>query len=170
MPGAELTELTAKSRSGIDWSWTDPQTLGDTESQSSRNYIKKFTFGTGANAVNRIYAKRRQVPISSSITLDLANAVLTDFGGYSIKFDLVKVIYVELVSGPSYVTVTFNGGVATYLFGVDPTNVIVRELGDFKWDDPATGATPSGSTSIVITNPSGVDEAEVNVIVIGEDT
>lgn len=131
-----------------------------------------WTYGTGANQVQIIYADMTQLADAATTTLDLyASGSLLDIHYKALTISALKFLYIKNNSADA--TLQVGGGVANDLdiFAATSDILLIKPLGTFVWTDPsAAGMDITTNKNLKITHDgTGTSTMDVDVIAMGLD-
>jgi hypothetical protein len=168
-----VTSMTGTVNMRVDITQQAALDLGTTTFNLSRAFENTFTFGAGANAVNRMFSDQRTLAASATEDLDLAG-VLTDAAGQTLTFARVKVVCFKAAAANTnnvQITRPASNGVPIFLAASDGFALTPGASTCFVWPN-ATGVAVTASTGdlITVTNSAGSTSVTYDVIVIGAAT
>ena len=148
---------------------------GDLAEQQVPVIVNTFgwSFGTGVNAFNIVYADTTTLTDGSNTTLDLfASGSLLDIFGRALTLAAIKLLYVKNNSTDS--ALLMGGGVATDLdiWAATSDITIVQPGGIFLWIDPsASGVVTSTNKNLKLEDDGAgaVGNKLIDVIALGLD-
>lgn len=174
------TSLSSTLNVLAQWRFTNSNTgiATDSETNSSFQWSKTMTNGTGSGSSNKLVAKQYTISASANEDLDLAGS-LTDFYGNTVTFTKVKVIFIEHSTTTTATTIAVGVTANPFINWIksagtittDLPRVVVRNGGVFMLGcTDGTGYAVSAGTGDIlrITNEDGTNSATVNVCIIGE--
>jgi len=132
----------------------------------------KWTYGTGAGAVNVIYADTITLANAGNDTLDLyASGALQDIFKQTLTMEAIKFLYLKNNSADASLLV--GGGVSNDLdiFADTSDQEIIKQGGTKTWTDPsAAGLDITTNKNLYIEHDgTGSDSMDVDVIAMGLD-
>lgn len=161
-----VTALVAASVSGSQVNALD---LGSAAFPFSESYSQRFTSGTGAAQVDKVFTDQRTLAASATEDLDLAGA-LTDGLGASLTFAKVKCVMIKAAAGNTNdVVVSRPASNGFVLFAAASDAISVKPGGVFLWACPGTGITVTAGTGdlLTITNSAGTTGVTYDVVIMG---
>jgi hypothetical protein len=131
-----------------------------------------WEYGTGAGAVNVIYAEKITLGDGNNVTIDLyASGTYTDVFNRALTLSALKVLYLK--NNSTDATLNVFGGASLDVGILAATNDIlaIKPGGTFIWVDPsAAGLVTTTNKNLKIThNGTGSSTMAVDVIVLGLD-
>ena len=145
--------------------------LPETVSEISKEYIYKFTDGSGANEADEVFSDTRTLGASASEDIDL-NGVLTNALCETVNFVTIKAFIVhaakENTNNISVVAKAVNGWVAPFVAAED--GVTLRPDGTMVIINPdAVGmvVAPGTADLLTITNLDTGSPVDYDIILIG---
>ncbi len=130
-----------------------------------------WTWGTGVNQANVLFAKKRTIAQSASETLDLyASGTLKDVLGNDLTMDAIKLLYVKNNSTTLTVSV-FGGGALDLLIMGGTTDAQELPPGAMAlWMCPtAAGIVTTVNKNLLLDVSAGSGSAIIDVVALGLD-
>jgi len=132
-----------------------------------------WTYGTGANAVNVIYADTVTIADDANDTLDLyASGTLLDIYNRALTMEAIKFLYVKNNSADATLRLFGEIDVNDINIMSEPNDIInIKPGGHFLWMDPsAAGLSLTEDPNLFIDhNGTGTSTMAVDVIAMGLD-
>jgi hypothetical protein len=130
-----------------------------------------WTYGTGANQVNCIFADQRTLADGANETLDLYGGALYDIWGAALTMASLKLLYVKNNSSDAGLKIL--GTAVTGLDIVaDPSDIIlIAPGGTFIWVNPSAAGTDTSTNKDLKLEHDGTGSSSmaVDVIALGLD-
>ena len=122
-----------------------------------------WSYGTGANAVNVVYA--------ATVTMDINAGAYLDVFERLLSLEAVKLIYIKNNSTEAILEILGSGALALGICKVNTDVIVIQPGGTFMWTDPsAAGLDSSTNVNIQLTHDgTGADGVNVDVIILGLD-
>lgn len=164
--------LTARAQfvlSATELAALDLSTLRNDLAQS---HSKSWSFGTGNDQINALFADQRQLAASATEDLDLAGGTLTDAFGNPLTMTKVKAIYVRALDtndAANAVRVARHATAGIPIFTAASDAVDLPPDGEFYRSAPKAGITitPTTGDQITITNTAGTNPVDYHIIILG---
>jgi hypothetical protein len=134
-----------------------------------------WSYGTGAGAVDVIYADTHTLTLGSTITIDLlagTPGTLLDIFGRALTLDALKFLYIKNTSVDSGLWIGGQGADDLLLFKAPGDIIYVPPGGFFAWADPsAAGIDTTTQTDLKLEDDSGgvAGDRYIEVIAMGLD-
>jgi len=131
-----------------------------------------WTYGTGANQVNVVYADTVPVGNAATVTIDLnASALYLDVHTRALTLEAVKFVYIKNNSTEATLEILGTGATSLGICKVNTDVIVIRPGGIFMWTDPsAAGLDCEPTVSLKLTHDgTGTDGVNVDVIILGLD-
>jgi hypothetical protein len=164
--------LTASARAGLNWTYTNSDTFGDTEFATGFSFSDSLATGTGADQADRLYVGSHTIAASGTLDLDLAGS-LADVFGATLTFARVKAVLVTFQSDNTGSEVGVGAAASNQFYGFFNAATDQEKVHSsgcfFKWRADATGwAVTAGTGDLLrVTNLDGTNAAKINVAIIG---
>ena len=147
---------------------------GDLSEEQERILVSagSWTYGTGANQVNVVYADMTQLADGGNTTLDLyASGSLLDVFNRALTMEALKFLYIK--NNSSDATLIIGGGASNDLdiFADTSDKLYIKPGGIFIWIDPsAAGLDITTNKNLKIEHDgTGSSTMDVDVIAMGLD-
>jgi hypothetical protein len=138
---------------------------------ASISLTTQYSNGTGAGAINLVYAKQIALVASTPQTLDLTS--LTDLSGATVSFARVRELIVQVVTATSAFNVTLGAAASNpfaAFWGTTGTDVVyagsIRYFTDPTSVGAGVGAVTSGTSKSLKIDP-GSNNVTINLIIAG---
>jgi hypothetical protein len=138
---------------------------------ASISLTTQYTNGTGAGAINLIYAKQIALVASTPQTLDLTT--LTDLSGATVSFARIRELVVQVVTTTAGFNVTLGNAAATSFaafWGAAGTDTVfagaIRYFTDPTSVGVGVGAVTSGTSKSLKLDP-GSNNVTINLLIAG---
>ena len=131
-----------------------------------------WSYGTGANAVNVIFADTITVGNGATVNIDLnASGTYLDIFTRALTLEAVKFIYIKNNSADATLELLGAGATALGICKVNTDIIEVKPGGTFTWSDPsAAGLDCEPTVNFRLVHDSiGADTMDVDVIIMGLD-
>jgi len=130
-----------------------------------------WSYGTGANAVNVVYADTVPVGNAATVTMDINAGAYLDVFERLLSLEAVKLIYIKNNSTEATLEILGSGALALGICKVNTDVIVIQPGGTFMWTDPsAAGLDSSTNVNIQLTHDgTGADGVNVDVIILGLD-
>jgi len=134
-----------------------------------------WTYGTGANQVDVIYADTHTLTLGSTITIDLLAGTpgsLLDIFGRALTMDALKLLYIKNTSADSGLWIGGQGADDLLIFKAVGDIIYVPPGGIFLWSDPsAAGIDTTTQTDLKIQDDSAgvAGDRYIEIIAMGLD-
>ena len=132
-----------------------------------------WSYGTGANAVNVVYADSITLTDGSNTTLDLfASGALLDVFGRALTMEAIKFLYIKNTSADSGLLVGGNSAFDLLIFAATSDIVYVPTGGVFLWSCPsAAGIVTSVNKNLYLADDGtgAAGNKVIQVIAMGLD-
>lgn len=167
------TRITGKAGSVVDLTAYLAADLSEKSSGQLSKAAKKWQYGTGAGAVNVVYADTITLADAANTTLDLyASGSLLDVFGQALTMTALKFLYLN--NNSSDASLLVGGGVSNDLdiFSDTSDQLIIPPGGDaILWNDPsAAGLTVTTNKNLRLEHDgTGSNSMDVDVIAMGLD-
>lgn len=165
------TRITGKGGPYMDMKMYLAHDLGELEAPLSI-IVPKWTYGTGAGAVNVIFADTRTLADGANETLDLyASGSLLDIFKQALTIEALKFLYIKNKSSDATLLV---GGGASFdldIFADTSDKVKVKPGGMICWTDPsAAGLDITTNKNLKLEHDgTGSSSMDIDVIAMGLD-
>ena len=131
-----------------------------------------WSYGTGANAVNVVYADT--IPVGDGATVDInlnASGTLLDIFTRALTLEAVKFVYIKNNSADATLEILGVGATTLLICKADDDVITIKPGGTFMWSDPsAAGLSCNPDVSIqLVHDGTGDDSMDVDMIVMGLD-
>lgn len=138
---------------------------------ASISLTTQYTNGTGAGAINLVYAKQIALVASTPQTLDLS--ALTALDGSSVNFARVRELVIQVVTATSAFNVTVGAAASNPwapFWGTTGTDVVfagsIRYFTDPTSVGAGVGAVTSGTSKALKLDP-GSNNVTINLMIVG---
>lgn len=133
---------------------------------------QNWTYGTGANQVNAIYADQTTLADGANTTLDLyASGSLVDVFNQTLTMAAIKLLYVKNNSADATLYIGGGASVDLLIFKATSDIIDIPPGGTFMWTGPtAAGVVTSTNKNLKIEhNGTGGSTMAVDVVAFGLD-
>ena len=130
-----------------------------------------WSYGTGANAVNVVYADTINIGTGANTTLEINGGTLLDVHTRALTLEAIKFVYVKNTSVAGGLLVLGTAVTALDILD-DPSDIIlVPPGGFFAWADPSAAGTSCAANFNLKLEDDGVGGLAMNaeVIIMGLD-
>jgi len=167
------TRLNGSAGAKIDLQYFLDVELADDLKAAIKIAASKWSYGTGANQVNCVYAETTTLADGGNTTLDLyASGTLLDVFKQALTMEAIKFLYIKNNSSDS--TLKVFGGAANDIDIIADTSDIVEipAGGVFIWIDPSAAGTDITTNKNLKIEDDGSGEAgdkNIDIIAMGLD-
>ena len=131
-----------------------------------------WTYGTGENQVNVVYADTVPLTDGQTIVMDLnASGTYLDVFTGALTLEAVKLVYIKNNSADATLEILGSGAASIMICKVNTDVIVIQPGGTFMWIDPsASGLDCNPAVEFQLTHPgTGDDGVNVDVIIMGLD-
>ena len=131
-----------------------------------------WSYGTGANAVNVVFADTIPVGDGATVTIDLnASGTYLDVFTRALTLEAVKFVYIKNNSADATLEILGTGATSLGICKVNTDVITIKPGGTFLWTDPsAAGLDCEPTVALKLTHDgTGGDAMNVDVIIMGLD-
>ena len=130
-----------------------------------------WSYGTGANAVNVVYADIVPLNNGQTIVMDLNAGAYRDVFTRLLSLEAVKLVYVKNNSADATLEILGSGANSILICKANTDVIVIQPGGTFMWIDPsASGLDCEPAVEFQLTHPgTGAAGVNVDVIIMGLD-
>lgn len=166
------TNLLGSAGPALNLAIQKAQDLGDDIKKILKIDAERWSYGTGANQANIVYAETHTLADGANSTLDLyASGSLVDIFGAALTLSALKILYIK--NNSSDATLKVGGGASNDLdiFADTSDKLLIKPGGTFIWVCPtAAGLDITTNKNLKLEHDgTGSSTMDVDVIAIGED-